>query len=102
LGPRIFNLAVLDQDYPGWDGFRDETMRIFTILSENKVIQSITRVGMRYINFFPFNVFDVANFSISIEDVSLLNEKTLLREALAKVFSCGFVKADRFASRAKL
>jgi len=79
LGPRIFNLAALDQGYPGWQTFRDEILRLFDIFARNSVIDSVTRIGMRYINYFSFNVFDVSNFSINLEQAPLMNKKTLLR-----------------------
>ncbi len=79
FGPRIFNVAVLDKNYPGWSLFRDEILRLFDIFIESGVIDSVIRVGIRYINYFSFNVFEVSNFSICLEEKSLINEKTLLR-----------------------
>lgn len=79
LGPRIFNLAALDKDYPGWSIFRDEICRIFDALSDKGVIGTVTRVGMRYINFFEGNVFQISNFSVTLGSTSLLDQKTLLR-----------------------
>lgn len=79
LGPRVFNLAALDPAYPGWNSFRNEICGIFGALSENGVIGDIARVGIRYINFFEFNVFEVTNFFVALGDTSLSNHKTLLR-----------------------
>jgi len=83
LGPRIFNLAALDRDYPGWSVFRDEICRIFDALSERGVIDTVARVGMRYINFFERNVFEISNFSVTLGELSLLNQKTLVRVQFA-------------------
>ncbi len=79
LGPRIFNLAALDRNYPGWCFFRDEICLLFDTLSKNGVIDKVTRVGMRYINFFERNVFQVSNFSVTLGNTSLVDEKTFLR-----------------------
>ncbi|MEW6349013.1 MAG: TIGR04255 family protein [Thermodesulfobacteriota bacterium] len=79
LGPRIFNLATVDRAYPGWSLFRDEICLIFDILSGGGVIDKVTRVGMRYINFFQSNVFQVSNFSVLLGNTSLTDGKTFLR-----------------------
>jgi len=79
MGPRIFNLAALDRDYPGWNSFRDEICRIFDALLDRGVIGKVTRVGMRYINFFEDNVFYRSNFSVALGNRSLLEQSTFLR-----------------------
>ncbi len=66
LGPRILNVAAVDKGYPGWSLFREEVLRLFDILAQKGVIGSITRVGMRYINYFSSNVFEISNFSVNL------------------------------------
>lgn len=90
LGPRIFNIAVLDQGYPGWEKFKEEICRIFDELSRNRVIERVNRVGMRYINFFEVNVFQISNFSISVGTEPLIDEKAYLRVQFS---GSGFITA---------
>jgi uncharacterized protein (TIGR04255 family) len=79
LGPQILNIAVLDGNYPGWTDFKSEINRIFVAFSQKKIINKITRIGLRYINFFDLNIFNVSTFSVSFQERPLLNEKAFLR-----------------------
>ncbi|MEW6110891.1 MAG: TIGR04255 family protein [Thermodesulfobacteriota bacterium] len=79
LGPRLLNIAVVDGEYPGWSKFSDQIMWLFERLDESKVFDDIIRVGLRYINFFPDNVFERSNIALTLGERSLADENTLLR-----------------------
>jgi uncharacterized protein (TIGR04255 family) len=79
MGPRILNVAAIDSGYPGWSLFSAEVLRLFDILAHHGVIDSVTRVGMRYINYFAFNIFEFSNFSVTLMGTALTKEKVLLR-----------------------
>lgn len=79
MGPRIFNVAALEPEYPGWGDFRKEILRLFTIFCDVGVIGETTRIGMRYINFFERNVFEISRFCVTLGDSPLSDEKTVLR-----------------------
>lgn len=45
-----------NEAYWGWTEYSKEILRVISIIKEIKIIRKITRLGLRYINFFPDNV----------------------------------------------
>jgi uncharacterized protein (TIGR04255 family) len=50
-----------------------ETLRGLAIVDE------VERVGLRYINFFDFDIFDKIKLAVSINDISVTDNQTLVR-----------------------
>ncbi len=55
IGPRTISIHC-NSKYPGWEIYYGEIVRVINIVKNLGVIKSVTRVGLRYINFLPYNV----------------------------------------------
>ena len=62
----INKMAVYCKKYEGFELFKKETMRIFSIFGELFKIQKLNRTGLRYINIIPFtrekNIIPIKNY----------------------------------------
>lgn len=67
LGPRV--LSVLCKiPYPGWDRFSKVVFKVFTVAHKAGIVQTVNRLGVRYINGFETDVFDLLNISLHLSD----------------------------------
>jgi uncharacterized protein (TIGR04255 family) len=57
LGPRVVGLAIPTGKYPGWVRLRTEIEFLFTCLEKAKFIQQSERLGLRYVDFFGFDLY---------------------------------------------
>ncbi|MCK5536167.1 MAG: TIGR04255 family protein [Bacteroidales bacterium] len=64
IGPKVIAI-IRTKPYIGWDNYYEIITNILTILSELKFIDNITRVGVRYIDFFTnSNIFSKLKFKV--------------------------------------
>ncbi|MBI2425748.1 MAG: TIGR04255 family protein [Candidatus Hydrogenedentes bacterium] len=63
IGPRSFGLATVGA-YAGWHEFSGRLMNALERLQTLDVVESVVRVGLRYINTFKGNVFDQSTLQI--------------------------------------
>lgn len=78
IGPKM--LAVSSPgEYVGWEIFLNKIMETYSIIKRLEIISKVTRLGIRYINFFNFDIFDQINLKVSMNDAPLKSEQTMLR-----------------------
>ncbi len=65
FGPRVVGLATKPNAYPGWAAVEEEIVWLLDILRGLEFIREGERLGVRYINFFAFDVFDKLLLEIS-------------------------------------
>jgi len=70
IGPRIISL-VNKNDYCGWDNFSKEIKSVFQKLNKSDIINKVERFGMRYVDYFKFDIFDKINIDITGGDKKL-------------------------------
>lgn len=69
IGPQVMSIGCIG-NYPGWNVYKDEIIRSFSILKEFEITNGIVRLGLRYINFFQdIDIFEKL-------DVELLNRNS--------------------------
>lgn len=56
FGPRMVSL-IANGEYPGWSAVREEMSWLLDRLKATKIVAEGERLGMRYIDFFPGNIF---------------------------------------------
>jgi len=80
LGHNSLGLA-LNGEYQGWDeSFFPEIKNIYKTIFEKKIINKITRCGLRYIDFFENeNIYEIGKISIKINDNTDTKDKLFLR-----------------------
>lgn len=82
LGPRVLSVHS-KSEYPGWEDFSVAFIQIFQKVNQANFIKSVSRCGLRYINFFDENIFDNINVRLIHGDKSLVtSEGTQIRTKL--------------------
>jgi len=66
-------------EYSGWDVFKQEISTFFNTIKALSIIEDVSRIGIRVINFFPkADIFQEAKISLTISDEPIISQKTLL------------------------
>jgi len=67
IGPNTISVHCNDPKYPGWTVYSNEINRVLTCVENQSVVDNVTRVGIRYINFLPYsvNIFNDLRLNIS-------------------------------------
>ena len=78
VGPRVVSVIV-QEPYPGWNDFSNETLRVFTLISGLGIIDSVSRLGIRYSNFFSFDIFPKINLSVALNNKPFESEEISFR-----------------------
>ncbi len=68
LGPRCLSLVTQPNAYPGWDAIRDELEWLVPRLQEAAFVAETERIGVRYIDFFSENIFEVLQVQLRLGD----------------------------------
>src|SRR5580692_890708 len=76
VGPRVVGLITKNGMYPGWDVFWPAMEEIIKGVHELGIMREASRLGLRYINFFPFNIFDQLTLGLSVNGTALKNPET--------------------------
>ncbi len=63
IGPKVVTVSS-PIEYVGWIVFENEVLRIINIMSELKIVKSVKKIGIRYIDFFEADIFEKINLSI--------------------------------------
>lgn len=65
IGPDVLTIST-KMPYPGWEKFESHVFYILGKIIEKKIISRVIRLGHRYINFFPGNIFSNLNIEFSM------------------------------------
>ena len=57
IGPDLLSISSFPK-YAGWDSFSDKIFQILDVLNSTDIVDSIIRLGLRYVNFFDDNIFE--------------------------------------------
>lgn len=61
IGPDVISIACIDQ-YQGWNLFSEKIFDVLNKLNKVGIITEVNRLGLRYINFFDFDIFENLDF----------------------------------------
>ncbi|MBR5907042.1 MAG: TIGR04255 family protein [Bacteroidales bacterium] len=79
IGPRVVSFSF-NQNYRGWDAFQDYVISYFTRLKQTNIINRVTRMGFRVINFFEWDIFKRGTeVSIFLQGKEIPYRETTLR-----------------------
>jgi len=81
IGPRVFSLSNR-KEYVGWGEFYGKITGSFSKLAELDMMSYVTRLGIRYINFFKFNIFEKINLQLLMNRKALPSTQTVIRAEL--------------------
>ena len=77
IGSNVIILTI-PGEYVGWNDFFRAISEFLETLKKIPFIQTIEYVGLRYLNFFPFNIFEKINLKIDFKNLNT-NAGTVLR-----------------------
>jgi uncharacterized protein (TIGR04255 family) len=78
IGPRVVSISSPEK-YVGWNVFLKEVGNVFNKIKKTKVIKEVQRLGIRYINFFDFNIFENIVLGVNIGGKPLESKNTFIR-----------------------
>lgn len=83
LGSDVFSINSFP-NYVGWTRYSEQIFNVLHRIEELKIINTISRLGLRYINFFEGNIFDNINLSICINSQSINFKNTVIRTEITQ------------------
>lgn len=98
IGPKMLSLGS-NIEYIGWKKYYQKLTESFLVVKELKIIKQIIRLGIRYVNFFNFNIFEHVNLKITHNDTMLKSERIMLS---TEIVDGKFVNLLRIANRANV
>lgn len=95
IGPRVFSV-LCQKEYLGWETYSQQIKAAFEEIKKQNIVQSASRLGLRYINFFPnMDVFRKLKVNIMFDDQSLVGNSNILRtETTQGTFNCAVQLAN--------
>jgi uncharacterized protein (TIGR04255 family) len=81
IGPRVVSL-VAKRPYQGWGDFYSNLKKNVESIQGLNIIESVKRLGLRYVDYFNTKVFDNIDLSITTSQGSLVTPETQLRTTL--------------------
>lgn len=73
-----------DTEYPGWSSYFPVVENVFSRLLESKIVNTISRLGIRYTNFFPkMDIYPRLIGKIDLGRLPMTYTKTLLKTEIA-------------------
>lgn len=78
IGPDVISISSYPK-YLGWESFSKIIFDVITKVERVEIINSIERIGIRYINFFEINIFEKINLKVCIGNDNILNKNTVVR-----------------------
>ncbi len=97
IGPDMIALGS-PIPYPGWDTLSGKLFYVIDEVFKIGIIDQVTRLGIRYINFFDYNIYDKVNLTINVKSDVLGATNTTLRTELEKA---GFLNTLHISNDAK-
>jgi uncharacterized protein (TIGR04255 family) len=83
LGPKVISVGIRG-DYPGWETFSQRIRGTFAQFNESGITTKPLRLGLRFISFFPYNIFSHLQLKITLDNEALEGEETHFKTVLAK------------------
>ncbi len=78
IGPDVISINSYPE-YLGWEKYSKIIFHILENIEELGIVESILRVGIRYINFFSEDIFNHINLNINFGNEILDNKNTVVR-----------------------
>lgn len=78
IGPDVIAISSFP-NYAGWESFSKKIFSILEQIENIKIINTIERVGIRYINFFENDIFQNITLKVSIGNDTVTNKNTVVR-----------------------
>jgi len=81
IGPKGIAISS-PKEYIGWKMFLEEADLLFSKIAKLSIVKQVTRVGLRYINFFDFDIYDNIKLKVLIGDSPLECNNVLIKSEI--------------------
>jgi uncharacterized protein (TIGR04255 family) len=99
IGPRVLTVSSYP-NYEGWEIFSEKIISLLNSIKMLDIIESINRIGLRYINIFDENIFtDVINVKITNDNNDFSSENLLIKN---EIIEGDYTKIIHLSSKATL
>lgn len=83
LGPKVISIIGKEQ-YPGWEEYSVFVLDILSKLNKIEIVKDVTRLGLRYVNFFESNIFSDTDISLKLANNNWISENTFIKNVFVK------------------
>ncbi|MBS3769951.1 MAG: TIGR04255 family protein [Bacteroidales bacterium] len=83
VGPDVITISSYPK-YTGWNSFSSKIYDILEKVQNIGIIDSIIRIGIRYINFFEQNIFDDINLKVTLSENTIDYKNTVIRTEISQ------------------
>jgi uncharacterized protein (TIGR04255 family) len=98
IGPRVTSLSNI-KEYMGWETFSKKIKGSLSKLENLKIIKSVERLGIRYINFFKLDILNNINLEIVLNGKPLETLQTTLK---TEIQEDNFINILQIANKAQV
>lgn len=81
VGPKTIAVGMCGE-YPGWAVLSARMKEILRRFSQTGIVKQPVRLGLRFISFFPFDIYPKLQLQISVDDQSWDGEETFFKTVL--------------------
>jgi len=82
IGPNVLSVVNANQ-YVGWPDFALRILETFSRVNKLGLVAKANRLGIRYINFFEFDIYENINLKFTLSDQPFVAEQITFRSTLA-------------------
>ncbi|MDQ3181202.1 MAG: TIGR04255 family protein [Acidobacteriota bacterium] len=83
LGPKVFSIAIIE-NYTTWQNYLNEIQSVFKKIGDIGFITNVSRVGLRYINFFESDIWGKLKVNVKIIEKEIADEEVFVRTVLQR------------------
>lgn len=83
IGPDVLAISSPD-NYVGWDSLFETILSIWKAVDDLKVIKKAVRIGVRFINYFDFDVYSKINMQITMNNSDLESDNKSIRAEIGR------------------
>lgn len=97
VGPDVLTVSS-PVPYPGWNNYQEVINDVLSRILKIELISQVSRLGMRYINFFEIDIFEKINLDIQINGENINYKNTSIR---TEVEALGFINGLQISNHAE-
>jgi len=77
FGPKVVNVGS-NEEYIGWTTYYKTIREITKKIMDTKILSKVTRIGIRYVNFFDYNIFPNTTMTVAMGNDDITKSDTTI------------------------
>ncbi|MFO7852064.1 MAG: TIGR04255 family protein [Bacteroidota bacterium] len=95
IGPKVITISS-PPEYIGWKEYSTRIYNCLKSLQQINVVDKVIRIGLRYMNFFDYNIFDDIKMGVMFDSKPITSDNTQIRTELKELsFNCTLQVANK-------